>query len=294
MPGPISLDPGCDLQKIFDEAAPGTVFHLPEGVWRQKIMIRTPGLTLIGAGIHKTVIVWDDYANKLDENGVEYNTFRTWTVAVCADHITMKNLAVVNDALHPETKGQEVALSVLGDDFLMEDCRLSSTQDTLFAGPLPPDLIERYQGFHRKELLSPAPSRQVYRHCLIEGTVDFIFGCGDALFERCEIRNVYDVRQVGYTAAPAHALSQQEGYLFKNCRFTCEDTVKPHSIYLARPWRDWGLCRFVRCEYGPHIHPLGFDKWNDTNRDQTARFHEYPPVPGRVKWVKQVEEKYIP
>lgn len=288
------LTPAHSLQQAFDQAAPGDVIHLAKGVYRQKVIIKTPGLTLIGDGQHNTEIVYDDYANKLDENGVEYNTFRTWTVAVCADHVTMRRLAILNDALQPETKGQEVALSVLGDDFLMEDCRLFSTQDTLFAGPLPPDLIERYQGFHRQELLSPGPSRQVYRNCRIEGSVDFIFGCGDALFDQCEIRSVYDVRQVGYTAAPAHALSQQEGYLFKNCRFTCEDAVRPQSIYLARPWRDWGLCRYVDCTYGPHIAPAGFDKWNDTHRDKTARFHEYPPVPGRVKWVKQVEEKYIP
>ncbi len=293
MPEAIRITPETDLQQLFDAAAPGTAFHLEKGIYRQKVMIKTTGLTLFGDGMDETVIVFDDYANKLDENGVEYNTFRTWTVAVCADHVKMQNLAIVNDALQPETKGQEVALSVLGNDFYMEHCRLSSTQDTLFAGPLPPDLIERYQGFHRAELLSPGPSRQVYKNCLIEGSVDFIFGCGDALFEECEIRNVYDVRQVGYTAAPAHVLEQEEGYLFKNCRFTCEEGVKPQSIYLARPWRDFGLCRFINCQYGPHIHPLGFDKWNDTQRDKTARFHEYPAVPGRVKWAKEMEERYI-
>ena len=59
------------------------------------------------------------------------------------------------------------------------------------------------------------------------------------------------------------------------------------SIYLARPWRDYGLCRFENCTYGPHISPLGFDKWNDTDRDRTARFYETPAVEGRVKWVKK-------
>lgn len=284
---PVYLTPADSLQKAFDQAAPGTVFHLADGTYREKVIIKTPGLTLLGAGRDATKIVWNDYALKLDENGMEYNTFRTWTVAVCADHVTMRHLSIVNDALEPEKKGQEVALSVLGDDFRMEDCRLASTQDTLFAGPLPPDLIQRYQGFHREELLAPGPSRQVYENCLIEGSVDFIFGCGDALFEHCEIRNVHDVRQVGYTAAPAHPLEQQEGYVFRHCRFTCEDTVRPGSIYLARPWRDWGLCRFEDCSYGPHIAAAGFDKWNDTNRDQTARFYEEPPISGRVPWVNR-------
>ena len=57
-------------------------------------------------------------------------------------------------------------------------------------------------------------------------------------------------------------------------------------IFLARPWRDYGLSRFENCSYGSHISPLGFDKWNDTDRDRTARFYETPAVPGRVSWVK--------
>ena len=102
----------------------------------------------------------------------------------------------------------------------------------------------------------------------------------------CEIRSLCDARDIGYAAAPAHALEQTEGFLFKNCRFTAEPGVTDGSIYLARPWRDYGLCRFENCTYGPHISPLGFDKWNDTNRDRTARFYETPAVEGRVKWVK--------
>ena len=125
---------------------------------------------------------------------------------------------------------------------------------------------------------------QRYTNCLIEGTVDFIFGCGQALFHNCEIRSLVDARNCGYVAAPAHELRQTEGYTFRRCRFTCEDGVEPGSIYLARPWRDYGLCRFEDCVYGPHIAAVGFDKWSGTNRDQTARFYESPAVAGRVDW----------
>ena len=287
------LTPSHSLQQAFDAASPGDVFHLAKGEYRQKVLLKTPGITLIGEGSDCTFLVYDDYALKIDEQGREYNTFRTWTLAVCADHVAIRDLAIVNDALNPKEKGQEVALSVLGDDFLMENCRLSSTQDTLFCGPLPPDLIERYQGFHRAELLAPGPSRQVYKNCLIEGSVDYIFGCGNVLFHRCEIRNVSDGRQVGYVAAPAHSLEQTEGFLFRECRFTCEEAIAKESIFLARPWRDWGLCRFVNCTYGPHIAKEGYDKWNDTHRDQTARFYEYPLPKGRVPWARPLKETDI-
>ncbi len=279
------LFPRDNLQSVLSSAAPGSLIELGEGEFRCKLMLTVPGLTLRGRGAGRTRIVWDDYAKKPDGQGREYNTFRTWTVAVCADGVTMEDLSIVNSALRPEEKGQEVALTVYGDGFTMERCALSSTQDTLFLGPLPADLIERYDGFLPDPLRRAVPCRQVFRDCLIEGTVDFIFGCGEALFEDCELRSLADVRGHGYLAAPAHALEQEKGFLFRRCRLTAGEGVAPGSVYLARPWRDYGLCTFEDCKIeGDHISSLGFDKWNDTRRDQTARFYETPPVPGRVPW----------
>lgn len=282
----ICVNPADDFQAALNSAGPGDVIQLAPGEYRVKAVVSTPGLTLVGAGADRTRIVWDDYAKKLDSRGVEYNTFRTWTLAVCADGVAMRDLSVVNSALRPEEKGQEVALTVYGDGFTMERCRLTSTQDTLFLGPLPADLIQRYDGFLPDHLRRDKPCAQRFTDCLIEGTVDFIFGCGAAEFEDCEIRSLRDARDVGYAAAPAHALGQTAGFTFRRCRFTAEEGVTPGSIYLARPWRDYGLCVFEDCAYDAHISPLGFDKWNDTHRDQTARFYEKPPVKGRVSWVK--------
>lgn len=283
----ISVSPRDDLQTVFDNAEENAIIYLSEGVYRQKTIIRVPGLTLVGAGAEKTKIVYDDHARKQHIIGGEYNTFRTYTLAVCADRVTMKDLSVINDALQPEVKGQEVALSVVGTDFQMTDCVLTSTQDTLFIGPLPSDLIGRYEGFLLDDLRRGYPMKQFFSNCVIEGTVDFIFGCGAAVFDRCEIRSLRDARDVGYVAAPSHERSQQEGFLFRSCRFTCEPGVTPGSIFLARPWRDYGLARFENCSYGPHIVPEGFNKWNDTRRDLTARFYETPPVPGRVSWINR-------
>ncbi len=287
----IYITPDDKLQSVFDRAKPGTVIHMAPGVYRQKAVIQTPELTIIGAGMDKTRIVYDDYAKKTDAEGFAYITFRTYTLAVCADGVTVKNLSVINDALQPEVKGQEVALSVVGDRFAMENCCLTSTQDTLFAGPLPDDLIERYEDFLMEPLRRGGPMGQTYRNCRIEGTVDFIFGCADAVFENCRIHSLTDARGMGYVAAPAHSLEQERGLRFVNCDFTCQEGVAPGSVWLARPWRDFGLCVFENCTYGVHIAAEGFDKWNDTNRDQTARFYEYPLTPGRVAWVNRDKEK---
>lgn len=287
MSHPISVSPEDNLQAVFDSVPENAVIRFSPGVYRQKTVIRVPGLTLVGAGSGETKLVYDDYARKRDRFGAEYNTFRTYTLAVCADRVTIKDLSVVNDALQPESKGQEVALSVVGSGFRMERCTLSSTQDTLFAGPLPSDLIGRYEGFLTDELRRGGRMTQVFRSCKIEGTVDFIFGRGEALFDRCELRSLYDAREVGYAAAPAHSPDQKDGFLFRDCAFTCEEGVAPGSVYLARPWRECGMCRFENCAYGPHIAEAGFDPWNGTRRDLTARFYETPAVPGRVPWVNR-------
>ena len=276
--------PEDDLQALLDSVPAQTVVMLAEGTYRQKVVIRTPGLTILGAGADKTRIVYGDYAKKRDFLGAEYNTFRTWTLAVCADGVTIGKLTVENDAAQPERKGQQVALSVVADQFRMESCILRSTQDTLFLGPLPSDLIGRYEGFLTDDLRRYGSFHQSFRNCRIEGTVDFIFGCGEALFEGCELRSVRDARETGFVAAPAHEKWQEAGFVFRNCAFTCVEDMAPGSVYLARPWRDYGMAVFRDCTYGPHIAPEGFDKWNDTRRDETARFHETPAIPGRVPW----------
>lgn len=285
----ITVTPADDLNEIIRSAGPNTRIILKEGVYRQKVEISVPDVELVGAGAHKTIIVYDDFAKKLDDQGREYITFRTYTVAVTAPHVSFKDLTVENDSLTPEEKGQEVALTVYADNFTAENCRFVSTQDTIFCGPLPPDLIIRYDGFLKDELRAAGYSKQIYRNCFIAGTVDFIFGCADALFENCEIKSLYEVRGHGYAAAPAHALEQTTGFVFNKCRFTRDERTPDGSVFLARPWRDYGKASFIDCTYDTHIAAEGFDKWNDTDRDKTARFSEFgPDRSGRVPWSREL------
>ena len=63
--------PGEDVQAAFDRAEPGSVIRFEAGLYRQKLMIKTPGLRLEGAGADQTVLLWGDYAKKLDAQGRE-------------------------------------------------------------------------------------------------------------------------------------------------------------------------------------------------------------------------------
>ena len=65
------VSPGEDLQKVFDQAPESACIRLLPGDYRQKVIVRTKGLTIIGSGADCTRIVWDDYAKKRDQLAAE-------------------------------------------------------------------------------------------------------------------------------------------------------------------------------------------------------------------------------
>ncbi len=293
----IRLNPSCSIQQAIDSVTPGdsVKLFLSPGVYHEKLVINKPSLTLIGEGDspRDVVITNDDYANKLHPaDGKEYNTFRTYTVNIIAPNVALKGLCIENAAGDPVNKGQSVALSVYADGALVEDCVLSSTQDTLFCGPLPDDLVIRYDGFLKdEERYHEGEMLQLFYRCQIQGSVDFIFGCANAWFYQCDIVSVDDTRKTGFVAAPAHSLKQRAGFSFVNCTFRHTGCAES-SVFLARPWRDFGKAVFVDCALDAHIRPEGFDKWNDTTRDRTARFSfgGSTSLPGAVPWSKRLAD----
>lgn len=288
------LSPESSISKcIASLDGSDTIIHLADGVYTEKLLIDKPNVTFTGASREGTVISYGDFANKLHTDGKEYNTFRTYTVNVIADNVRFENLTIENTSKNPKEKGQAVALSLYANNISVKGCNLKSMQDTVFNGPLPTDLIERYIGFlpDRERVYDKASANQYFADCLIEGSVDFIFGCGNALYYNCEICSVFDGRGTGYVAAPAHAQGSEDSLCFINCRFT-NDGVADNSIFLARPWRDYGKAVFINSVLGSHISVEGFDKWNDTDRDKTARFYEYGSgSDGRVSWTKALSDK---
>ena len=266
----------------------GDTLFLEPGTYHEKVMVDKPNITITGKD---AVISWANGAKHIASDGLEFNTFRTYTLNVIADNVTIKNITIENAAGDPKIHGQCVALSVTADNFSAFNCRLISTQDTLFCGPLPDDLITRYIDFlPDRERYFEGSAKQTFKNCYIEGSVDFIFGCGEALFENCVIHSVDDGRDTGYIAAPAHSLKQKDGFVFENCRLTGDSSLKG-SVFLARPWRDYGKSAFINCELGEHIHPNGFDPWNDTQRDKTARFFytESPKTKNFVSWANAIK-----
>ena len=290
----LRLTPKDDLQYILDTLTEPTTIYLASGVYKQKITVAANDVTIIGEGRETTVITYDDYAKKIHTDGKEYNTFRTYTLCVTGERVRLENLTVENSNTDPSTQGQCVALSVNAKSFYAKNIDLKSTQDTLFLYPFPDDLVVRYQGFiPDKQLYAEGHSLHIFEDCNIYGTVDFIFGCAEAYFKNCKIISFDDGRSIGFVAAPAHPLAEEHGFTFIGCEIL-SDGAKKATNFLARPWRDFGKCTFINCKVDGHINPELFDKWNDTERDKTARFAYYNLncafTPAPVKWCKELSE----
>lgn len=239
------------------------------------------------------------YANKLDENNQELTTWKTAALKISGSHNILENLTIRNISGDSHIKGQEVALGVYGDDNLFINCRFVSQQDTLFVGPLPDDLCTRYIDFlPQDERYFEGNAFNYFEACTIEGTIDFIFGAGKAVFDNCILKTIHDERKETYVVAPSHSLKDDYGYLFYECKFLIGDEVEEQSTYLARPWRDYGKAVFAYCFYDKHINKEGFHDWSNINRIRTARFEEHPLQEGRVEWTynkkeESLDKKYI-
>ena len=222
--------------QALEKAQPAkSTIRLAPGVYREKIQINTPNLTLIGQNAEKTTIVWDDAEGTPlrpgDTNGtkktyvMECATVKVTKVATNfqAINVTFENDFPTEDARKDKRVGgavQAFAITVEADKSSFYGCRFLGRQDTLYANA----------------------GRQYYKDCYIEGDVDFIFGQSSAaVFENCEIKSLMRTvnndgkeHNTGYITAPS-TLAKDKGFLFYKCHLVGA-IEEPHFTHLGRPW----------------------------------------------------------
>lgn len=277
-----------EFELIKDSIVDGDTIIFKKGVYNLKHKFTQNNLKIVGEDRLKTIITNNDHYHKIMSDYNECNTFRTYTIEIIGNNVQMNNITIKNTC-SSSIHGQAVALSVYGDNFRADNCAFIGEQDTLFTGPLPNDLKVRYQNFLTTDELKASFSKQIYNECDIYGDIDFIFGRATALFKNC---NIYCLNKRGYVCAPAHDLETEFGYLFLDCKIINNTNTATPSFYLARPWRDFGCVAFIDCSYASHIHEDGFNKWDNTNRDKTARFFEFSQnSQKRIHFVHILNEK---
>jgi len=231
-------------------------------------------IRVIGEEMENTKLTWPYNANDRKPN--QPYQFDPGFVVV-GDNFSAENLTIENTS---GDHGQALALRVDADRAAFKHCRILGWQDTLMVNS----------------------GRQYFTNCYIAGRVDFIYGSGTAVFDRCEIHS----KNGGYVTAANTPQNHPFGLSFLNCKLTGDPTPWTPTngqaqfekadvkTYLGRPWRPYACVAFLNCEMDAHIKPAGWYNWRNPTNELTARYAEYNSTgPGanpdqRVKWAKQL------
>lgn len=182
-------------------------------------------------------------------------------------HMTFSNTA------GPE-KHQAVAIRSASEYSVYYRCSFEGYQDTLYV--------------YNK--------RQFYRECDIYGTVDFIFGNAQVVFQNCSIyvRKPLKGQQNIITAQSKERPNENTGIVIQDSVIAPADDLAEvpglFRTYLGRPWKNYSTAVVMKTELGSLIDPAGWREWNDNAAPETLTYREYmntgpgASTHGRVKW----------
>ena len=251
------------------------VIRIAPGIYREKLVCEKKDITLAGAGMDATRLVWNDGGKLPHPDGRPTHTFRSYTAFFSGEKLRVEDMTIENDAGPGAKAGQAIAAYVDSARAAFSRVRLLGNQDTLFCAPLPEKEREK-DGFLGPRGLAPRrASAQYYHACEIAGDIDFIFGGADALFEHCTLRTVDNGLAHSWVTAPSGA-ADGLGFVFWDCDFVSD--CPAGSVYLGRPWRPTGKTAVLDCRLGAHIAPEGFAGWNDRTDTALAGFADIDAV----------------
>ncbi|WDZ83509.1 pectinesterase family protein [Micromonospora cathayae] len=242
------------------------------GTYREvvKIPADKPYVSFVGAtgDARDVVITYDNASGTPHPDGGTYGTSGSASVTVDGNDFTARHLTFSNsfdEAAHDYSAEQAVAVLTRADRLVFDNVRFLGNQDTLY----------------HNSANTGAIGRAYFRDCYVEGDVDFIFGRGTGVFDRCEIRSLSrgSASNNGYVTAPSTMITNRYGFLFTGCVLTT-DSAGPQSVHLGRPWHPGGDVNaigqvvFRDSVLGAHVKD---SPWTDMSgfswRD--ARFFEY-------------------
>lgn len=262
------------VQEAIDAAvarALPAIIDIAPGTYREvvDIPIGAPRIELRGTDAASTVIVFDNYASRIAPySGQPFGTSGSATVFVRSNDFRAQQLTFANGA---GPVGQAVAVLVSGTRAAFRDVRFIGHQDTLY--------------------LQGQNTLAWFGDCHIEGTVDFIFGAGTALFENCRVHSLSD----GYVTAAATPQGHRFGYVFQHCELTA--AAGAQRVYLGRPWRPYAKVAVVHSRLDGHITTAGWHDWDKPERHATTDYAEYrnhgagADRRGRVPWSRALAEE---
>ena len=249
-----------------------TTIFIKNGIYKEKLNLSASKrkVRLLGENLQKTILTYDDYAQKKNSFGEEVGTSGSSSIFIYGDGFTAENITFENSA---GPVGQAVALWIAADKARFLNCRMLGFQDTLYT--------------------YGKGSRQYFYKCYITGTVDFIFGSATAVFEDCDI----SCKKAGYVTAASTPDTAKYGYVFLNCKIG--GPAPEGSVYLGRPWRPSAKVVFLNCELSAVVKPEGWHNWGKDNNEKTAFYAEYKSkgagsdATKRVGWSHQLTDQEV-
>lgn len=245
-----------NLQECFNNVEEGAYIFLCSEEYYGKITLRQKNITLIGTD--ESTIVYDAYHSQKIRpedggNGEKvYGTTgsATFTVKEQASGFRMSNVTVINShKTMNDASNQAVAFKTESTNCYFEECKFYGLQDTLYVDH----------------------NDNIFMKCYITGSVDFIFGKGDAIFDHCIMNLRSKTENYSYLVAPSTRVCNSYGFLFYKCVVTTEGN---NPQYLGRPWYDRGTkepimprAMFYECSFPDKISPI-FIKMKDADPDK--------------------------
>lgn len=195
----------------YEESA---VIKIGEGVFREKVFCEKKDITFVGAGIDKTILEFDDYANEVMADGKKRGTFRSYTAFFGGKRVVVRNMTIKNTAGDGRVVGQALAVYADADVCLFENVKMTGCQDTLFCAPLPRTERQKNGFLGPRVMTERRLTKQYYKSCEITGDVDFIFGGADAVFDDCVITcndRMHIRSEAGFGSAPCKVTGAASG-----------------------------------------------------------------------------------
>lgn len=261
-------------------AAPREPMHpfrilVARGRWHEKLVVDRPNIHLIGEDRAGSVLTYDAAAGMARPDGEPWGTWGCASVIVRAPDFRAENLTIENafdyvgnlaapkfEPIGPNgAQAVALMLDAGADRCAFERVDVIGHQDTLFVDA----------------------GRSSFRDCTVSGSVDFIFGGGNALFERCELRSRFrpGKERQGYVAVPCTPSAQAFGLTFVECRLTRDTAIPDASVALGRAWKPGrtfpdgkygdpdavGAATYLSCWMDAHIDARGWDEMGYTARN---------------------------
>ncbi|XP_043710094.1 putative pectinesterase 11 [Telopea speciosissima] len=250
------------------------------GIYREKVVVDKPYITLSGSKASTTIITGSGYGNIFDSA----------TLSILATDFVARSLTIENTF---GAGNKAVALRVSADKAAFYGCRILSYQDTLLDDT----------------------GRHYYNNSYIQGATDFICGNAASLFEKCHLHSLSEGTGA-ITAQRRESPSENTGFTFLGCKITGVGTCvlgRPWGDYsrvvfamtymsssvLPQGWDDWGRSSTHssvyygenKC-YGPGAASSGRVKWSRRLSDEEVKPYLTKDMIGGRDWLRPIPNSF--